>query len=701
MIQLTDIHLSFGGQVVLDGLTWTIPPGERIGLIGKNGAGKSTLLRVITGQVRPDEGRVSIGGQTTIGYLEQDVQSLNSDAGILEEALTAFEGIKNLEQEELRITAELAEHPDHSDPQYERLLHALERVHAQMAASEAHRIKPMAEAVLTGLGFDPDDMDRPVHTFSGGWRMRVALAKLLLRHPDFLLLDEPTNHLDIESIDWLENYLKAYDGTVVMVSHDRYFLDRMVTAIAELSHGQLEHYAGNYAFYLQEREVRWELQRAAYENQQKEIEQTERFIERFRYKATKARQVQSRIKMLEKMERLPPPPSEDATVDFRFPEPARSGRTVLELSKFSKSYDGADGRNDVFENAGPLLVERGDKIALIGKNGAGKSTLARILNGAEPFDGTRKLGHNAELSFFAQHQAETLRPKDTILESLRRAASQKSDGEIRSLLGAFLFTGDDVFKPISVLSGGEKSRVALARTLLHPANFLILDEPTNHLDAQSIAVLIEALKQFSGTLVVVSHDRHFLDQVANRVWYVAGGGVHTYIGNYADFRWQVEHGTQRAAEPDVSQEISEADGRAAGGASGKARGGDAPRRNGSDAEPMPPARSGGPKTKEQKRREAEERNRLYRAMQSGDDLEADRFSEHQLRQAYEQVEREVVKQEERIGELEARLAEPSVYDDPDRARELTAAYDEARQKLDQLNAKWEELAEQLAARSDA
>lgn len=698
MIQLTNIHLTFGGQTVLDGLTWTIPPGERIGLIGKNGAGKSTLLRVITGQVRPDEGRVSVGGQTTVGYLEQDVQSLNTEASIIEEALSAFENIKNLEEEEHRITEELAEHADHADPQYMRLLHALERVHAQMAASEAHRIKPMAEAVLTGLGFDPEDMDRPVHTFSGGWRMRVALAKLLLRHPDFLLLDEPTNHLDIESIDWLENYLKAYDGTVVMVSHDRYFLDRMVTSIAELTHGQLEHYAGNYAFYLEEREARWELQRSAYENQQKEIEQIERFVERFRYKASKASQVQSRVKMLEKLERIPPPPSADATVDFRFPEPARSGRTVLELSSFSKSYETDEGRIDVFEKAGPLTIERGDKIALIGKNGAGKSTLARILNGKEPFEGTLKLGYNAELSFFAQHQAETLRPKDTVLESLRRAESQKSDGEIRSLLGAFLFTGDDVFKPISVLSGGEKSRVALARTLLHPANFLILDEPTNHLDAQSIAVLIEALKQFSGTLVVVSHDRHFLDQVANRVWYVADGNVHTYIGNYAEFRWQVEHGTERAVDPGVDEEVGRNGGGKPAGASEQSPGAGRAT-NGAAGDGS--ARSSGPKTKEQKRREAEERNRLYRAMREGNDVKSDRLTEHQLQQMYEQAEQKVVKQEEHVAGLEAQLADPAVYEDADRAREMNIAYDAARQKLKKLYEKWEDLAEQLATRSDA
>ncbi len=681
MIQLTDIHLAFGGQVVLDGLSWTIPPQERIGLIGKNGAGKSSLLKLITGQIHPDEGRVVIGGQTSVGYLEQDVQSLNSESSILEEALTAFESIQQLEREELRITEELAEHPDHDDPQYERLLHSLERVHAQMAAGDAHRIQPKAESVLTGLGFDADDMDRAVHTFSGGWRMRVALAKLLLRQPDFLLLDEPTNHLDIESIAWLEDYLRLYDGTVVMVSHDRYFLDRMVTSIAELTHGRIDHYAGNYAFYLIEREGRWELQRSAYENQQKEIAQIERFIERFRYKASKASQVQSRVKMLEKMDRVPPPPTDEATVDFRFPEPSRSGRVVLELSTFSKRYDGPEGVIEVFDDAGALTIERGEKIALIGKNGAGKSTLARIVNGAEPFDGTRRLGHNVEPSFFAQHQAETLQPSDTILEALRREAPHKSDGEIRSLLGTFLFSGDDAFKRTSILSGGEKSRVALARTLLHPANFLILDEPTNHLDAQSIAVLIEALKQYTGTLIVVSHDRHFLDQISNRVWYVADGDVHTYIGNYTEFRWQTEHGTRRTNEP--ASDPTPANGRGTISDDGSKRGGS------------------GPKSKEQKRREAEERNRLYRALKDGREVEPHGLDGRQLRKVYDETEKQVVRREEDVAKIEAELADPDLYDDANRIQSLNVSYGEARRELAELYKKWEDLAEQLAARTDA
>ena len=678
MIQLQDISLSFGGQPILDRLNWSIPPGVRIGLIGKNGAGKSTLLRLITGQMRPDEGRVIIGGKTSIGYLEQDVQALDSEATILDSAMEAFAELRELEREEARIMLELEAHQDHGDPLHDRLIHALDRVHTLMAAQEAHLARPKAESVLTGLGFDPDDFDRAVKTFSGGWRMRVTLARLLLRRPDYLLLDEPTNHLDIESIDWLENYLRSYDGTVVIVSHDRYFLDRMINRIAELAHGQVQEYAGNYTFYLQERESRRALQQSAYENQQREIEQIERFVDRFRAKATKARQVQSRVKLLEKMELIPAPPTEEATVTIRFPEPKRSGKVVLELSEFSKTYVTEDGTIRVFEKAGPLTIERGDKIALIGKNGAGKSTLARIINGTEPFDGSRSLGYNVEMSFFAQHQAETLNPSHSILESMQATGAEKSEREIRSILGAFLFTGDDAFKKISVLSGGERSRVALARALLTPANFFILDEPTNHLDAQSIAVLIEALQQYTGTLVVVSHDRHFLDQISNRVWYAADRTVHTYIGNYSDYRWQAEHGTSRistngdAARSPRSEESSQEE----------------------------PARSGGPKTKEQKRREAEERNRLHRERQQGS-VRSEGLSESQLRKHYQSAEENVLRLEVRLAEIEKELADPAVYGDGSRMKELMSAYEKTKADLDAHYATWEKLAAQIAAREGA
>ncbi len=682
MIQLSKASLAFGGQTILDGATWGIRDGLRIGLIGPNGAGKTTLLRVLSGTQQLDAGTLDIPGGTTLGYLEQDTQEADTDRSVLEEAMLAFREVLELEKEDARLTHALDAEDDHASAQYLDWLHRLDEVHTRLATFEAHTIKPRTEAVLTGLGFDPDDLHRPLRTFSGGWRMRVALARLLLRKPDFLLLDEPTNHLDIDSIDWLETYLKAYAGTVVIVSHDRYFLDRMVTHTAELSQGQITEYAGNYAFYLsarEERRVQWQ---AAYDNQQKAIADTERFIERFRSKATKAQQVQSRIKQLDKLERIPPPPVEAATVHFRFPEPRRSGRAVLELSQFSKTYPSAEGPIEVFDDAGPLMMERGDKVALIGKNGAGKSTLARIIRGEEPFEGTRTLGHNVDVAFFAQHQADTLDTRDTILDSLRAVARGQTETELRSLAGAFLFKGDDVFKPIGVLSGGERSRVALARTMLTPANFLILDEPTNHLDMASIAVLVEALKQYSGTFVVVSHDRHFLDQIATKVWRVEAGDVRVFAGNYSDYHWHLEHGT---AARQTSGD---------GAAALVAKASDAPKK------------SGGPKTKEQKRREAEERAQRSTGPANGTSAagkktapapaEISSMSAEAVRHAHARTEALILEQETRKSELEKQLADPTLYDDADEMQRVNAAYAGVQQELKTLYAAWEASAEVLS-----
>ena len=680
MIQLHGISLRFGDQVLFDRLSWGIPPGERIGLIGKNGAGKTTMLRLIEGHIEPDEGRLAIGASTSIGYLEQDVQALDSEASILDEALKGFSNLRELQAEEAQLVAELEALQEHEGTDYAGRLHALDRIHAALAVHEAHLARPRAEVVLAGLGFAADDLERPVKSFSGGWRMRAMLARLLLRQPDYLLLDEPTNHLDIESIDWLENHLKNYEGTVVIVSHDRYFLDRMVTAIAELAHGRIHSYAGNYGFYLQERTQRRALQQAAHENQQREIVATERFIERFRYKASKAKQVQSRVKMLERLERIPPAPSEEAAVRIRFPEPPRSGRVVLELGAFSKTYRTDDGDIRVFRDAGPLTVERGDKIALIGKNGAGKSTLARILDGTEPFEGERSPGYRVEHAFFAQHQADMLEPADTILESLRRAAGDKTDGELRSVLGAFLFTGDDVFKRVRVLSGGEKSRVALARTLLHPSNFLILDEPTNHLDAASIPVLIEALRQYAGAFVVISHDRHFLDQVVNRIWYASGGGVRTFIGNYSENRERMEFGAARSG----------AEEQASNGLRGKA-----PRKRRSETAGK---RSGGPRSKEQKRREAEERNRLHRAMKKGDAVDPEAMTTRQLRTYCDRLERDIAEKEQAFQEVQDQMAQPDAYKNGALIRTLRTEYDRMKEDLEQTYAEWEVASERMAVR---
>ena len=552
----------------------------------------------------------------------------------------------------------------------EKILLELDLIHERLAIQGAHSAQARAEAVLEGLGFVSDDLDRPINTLSGGYRMRVALARILLQNPDVLLLDEPTNHLDILSIDWLEKYLKNYAGTVILVSHDRYFLNRMIDTVAHLYRGRVTEYAGNYDYFLVEREKRRVLEQAAYENQQREIQQAQRFIERFRYKASKARQVQSRIKHLDKLEHLPPPESPDAQIRIRFPSPNPSGRTVLSLTTFSKVYTSADTPAVcVFNQVGPLQISRGQKIALIGKNGAGKSTLARILYGNEAIEGERKEGHNVNVRFFAQHQADALTETDTVLESLNREAVGREEVYLRTLLGAFLFIGDDVFKPVSALSGGEKSRLALARTLVNPANFLILDEPTNHLDIQSIKVLIEALRQYDGTFVVVSHDRHFLDHVANVIWHVGDQKVRTYEGTYSEYQWALDHGSLKQVSR-VRQTPSKS--------TAKTR-----------------SRSGGPKTKDEKRREAEARNRAYREAKINGHPKPDKLTPHQRKQLCDQAEAAIAEAEARKLVAEKALADPDTYSDPVRSQEATSAYATIKKELDELYANWETLMESL------
>lgn len=671
MIYCNDISLSFGGQEVFRDLNWTVPGNKRIGLIGPNGAGKSTLLRMLSGRIKPDSGTLSYEGNVTVGYLEQDTQEIDEGQTVLDETLKAFQHVLDAEAEIDRISHELDADPDHTSERYGRLLHALDRAQTVLQAQDSHMIRPKAEAILTGLGFDANELDRQLVTYSGGWRMRATLARLLLSRPAVLLLDEPTNHLDIESIDWLESYLQSYDGTVVIVSHDRYFLDRMVNHISEIAHSRIYDYAGNYAFYLTERVARREIQKAAYENQQKEIADTERFIERFRYKATKATQVQSRIKHLEKMERVLPPPPDSATIGFRFPEPPKSGRTVLEVSAFSKVYPSQNGSIRVFDNTGPLTIERGDKIALIGKNGAGKSTLARIVNQAESFDGSIREGYHVQRTFFAQHQAETLDPALTVLDSLQQASPEAGETRLRTLLGAFLFTGDDVFKRVSVLSGGERSRLALARTLLSPANFLILDEPTNHLDIQSIEVLVDALKQYTGTFIVVSHDRHFLDEVATKVWAVGAGEVREFPGTYSEYRWRQERDSDAPPQQTVAAQR--------------------------DAQPAGPPAVSGPKTREQKRREARERQALYEALDRGETIDYATLTEEQSRRLYERIEAEVLKLEGKIDSLQQKMADPEVYGNASSFGRVSKDLEETTQRLDERLTQWEQLADVLTA----
>ena len=692
MLTVQDLHLAFGGRVLFDGLSWTVRAGERVGLVGPNGAGKSTLLRVIAGDQTPDAGGVVYEGGATVGFLRQDTQEQDIDATPLEDALRAFDDVLRLEAESEALTAQMEAHPDHTSDAYFALVERFSRVQDRLVTREAHTAEARTAAVLSGLGFTDDEMRRPLTTFSGGWRMRVTLARMLLGEPDVLLLDEPTNHLDIESIDWLENHLTTYPGAVVLVSHDRYFLDRMTTSTADLVRGQIDSYAGNYSFYLEARKERRAHWQARYDNQQKEIADAERFIARFRAKATKAKQAQSRIKMLEKLERIPAPPPEANTIRFRFPDPPASGRQVVELGAFSKTYPApGGGETVVFDHAEPLVLERGDKVALVGKNGAGKSTLARILLATEPIDGERRLDRRAEMAHFAQHQAEALNPNLTVFQALQEVSRGHSDTELRSLLGAFLFTGDDAAKEVAVLSGGERSRLALARTLLSPANVLVLDEPTNHLDLVSKRVLAEALRQYTGTFVLVSHDRHFIDAVAESVWYVEDRTVRTYRGSYSETQWQREKGT-------AAKHLPSGDGApntptpppprrsAASEPSGGAANGTAP-----------PSGSGGKKTKEQKRREAEARNKLHRMMKDGAVPSAKELGPDLAQRALDLLEQSVAEKEAEKEALEAKMADPELYAKPDEFQKTMATLQTAQADLKALYKRWERLASQVEA----
>ena len=693
MIVLRDLHLAFGGRVLFDGLTWAVRGGERVGLVGPNGAGKSTLLRVISGEQSPDAGEVIYENNATVGFLRQDTQEQDISATPLQDAIRAFEDVLALEAEAEALTRQMQAATDHTSDAYAAIVTRFSAIHDRLAAREAHLAESKTAAVLSGLGFSDDEMNRPLSTFSGGWRMRVALARLLLGSPDVLLLDEPTNHLDIESIDWLEEYLTSYPGAVVLVSHDQYFLERMTTTTADLVRGKVDRYAGNYAFYEEARVERRVLWQAQYDNQQKTIAEMERFIARFRAKATKAKQAQSRIKALEKMERVPAPPPLAASIQFRFPDAPPSGRHMVELSTFQKSYPAPEGgRTSVFRDAGPLAVHRGDKIALVGKNGAGKSTLARILLGTEPVEGERKQDRRAVIAHFAQHQAEALNPQLTVFGALQEVAVGQSDTELRSILGAFLFSGDDATKEVSVLSGGERSRLALARTLLSPANLLVLDEPTNHLDIASKAVLAEALRQYTGAFVLVSHDRHFIDAVSEHVWYVEDGTVRTYAGTYSETQWQREHGTARIG-------LMQDEGR---GTKDKGTAKASPNPNGSNgrsngANTTAPKSSGGKKTKEEKRAEAEARNAMHRLIKKGETPSARALGPELAARALELLENDVEKKEAARARLEAAMADPDLYNRPDDFQKTMECFQKAEQALTDVMARWEAFAADVEA----
>ncbi|MEY5069432.1 MAG: hypothetical protein RLZ47_1294 [Bacteroidota bacterium] len=525
MIAINNLTFEIGARALYDDANWHIKPGDKTGLIGANGTGKTTLLKLIVGEYTPTSGTISMAKDLKMGYLNQDLLSSQADNTILHVAMEAFERQNQLHDEIENLLKKLE--TDYS----EDLLHKLSDKQHEFEALGGYQIEYRAHEILAGLGFSDADTKRRLSEFSGGWRMRVILAKILLQNPDILLLDEPTNHLDLPSIKWLETYLQAFEGAIVIVSHDRYFLDRVVNRIVESRKGKLTPYAGNYSFYLEEKGLREEIQSNQFKNQQAKIRQEERLIERFRAKASKAKMAQSRIKALERMERVDDVDDDNPTVNFSFKFSKQSGRHVVRMEHIHKSYPGLPILNNAFGT-----IEKGNKIALIGANGRGKSTLLRIVAGTDKqFEGLCESGHNVTQTFFAQHQLEALHMDNTILNELQNFAPKHTETELRSILGCFLFTGDDVFKKIKVLSGGEKSRVALAKALTADANFLILDEPTNHLDIQSVNILIQALKQYEGTFIVVSHDRYLLDNVANKIWFIEDQEIKEYPGTYAEY----------------------------------------------------------------------------------------------------------------------------------------------------------------------
>jgi len=545
MIQLSGAGKRFGAKLLFEGVDWLITARERTGLVGGNGTGKSTLLKIIAGSEPLDYGARTAMKGVRIGYLPQDGLQVRGRT-VFAECMSVFGEVKELEHELERLTAKMSE-LDPASREYREVAERFERAESELRARDGYALEAQVGTVLTGLGFRREDWGRQTEEFSGGWQMRIALAKLLLEKPNLLLLDEPTNHLDIEARNWLEDYLVHYDFAYVLISHDRYFLDVTVNKIAEIWNQKVTFYSGNYEQYKRQKAERLAQLEAAYKNQQDKIQQLETFINRFRYQATKAKQVQSRIKELERMERIELPP-EEKTIHFSFPQPKPSGRVVAECKDVSKSY----GDKLVFKRVN-FTIERGDRIALVGVNGAGKSTLIRLLAGMEPpSSGSITLGHNVTLDYFAQDQYKALHADARILDDLSEAAPKIPQTELRNLLGCFLFSEDDVFKKIGVLSGGERNRYALARLLVHPANFLLLDEPTNHLDMRAKDVLLEALQNFTGTLVFVSHDRYFIDHLANRVFEIADQEVRVYPGTYEDYLWRKKNEAESAAAFDIA-----------------------------------------------------------------------------------------------------------------------------------------------------
>jgi ATP-binding cassette, subfamily F, member 3 len=636
---LQNVTFEFGARVIVQDATWHIQPGERIGLIGYNGTGKSTLLKLLVGQYQASAGTVERSRGTTMGYLHQDLLSFDTEDSILQVALGAFEPILLLEKEIEELGKKLEQTGD------EKTLHEYSDKLHEMETLDGYSIYHRTEEVLQGLGFMNADLQRPYREFSGGWRMRVLLAKMILQQPDLLLLDEPTNHLDLPSIEWLEKYLLHYQGAVVIVSHDKYFLNRMVTKIVELYQQELHIYTGNYDFYEREKAVRMELQQKAFDNQQDYIRQQERIVERFRAKASKAAMAQSIIKKLDKLDRIDAAELVRPDIRINFRVDKTPGKIIAEIKGIDKSF----GDLSIIKN-GNAEIERGDKIALIGANGKGKSTLLRIIAGAETFQqGERKWGHQVEESFYAQHQLEALDLNNTILDEMKECGSQMTELELRGLLGCFLFSGDDADKKIRVLSGGEKARVALAKVIVSKANFLMLDEPTNHLDMHSCDLLIEALDRYEGTIILVSHDRYFVSKTANKIWEIDNGEIKEFKGGYEEWvAWKERMAKQKPAVANVP----------------------APKQTPAPvASPEKPA--GAPIDKEKKKE-------LQR-----------------VQKKFQQVEEELAKEQIRKAELEKKLSDPTIYADKMAFLDTESAYKKTNDKVTELSATYEKLFEEI------
>ena len=674
MIQLSDLTKTFGDRVLFDHVTWQIIARERVGLCGPNGAGKTTLLKMMAGLDEPDSGAVLKPSALTVGYLPQDGLS-HSGNTVFEEASGAFAALLAMKTEMHALEDRLG---DASIPEVEHngMLSRYSDLQDQFRLGDGYAIELKTATVLQGLGFSNDDFERRTETYSGGWQMRIALAKLLLKQPNLLLLDEPTNHLDLEARNWLEEYLNAYPHAVILVSHDRFFLDAVVTRIADLTLRTLTDYVGNYSDYLVAHEARIEQMRKAKREQDEEVARVKMFVDRFRYQATKASQVQSRIKMLEKVVPIEVP-AERKKIHFNFPVCAKSGRTVFEMKHVRKAYDSLVVFKDL-----SLHIERGDRIALVGHNGAGKSTLMRMLSGEEaPDSGERIEGHNLVLQYFAQDEATRMDPNPTVHDTLTSGSPMHMVPMIRNILGGFLFSGDDIYKKVKVLSGGERTRLAVARMLLRPSNTLLLDEPTNHLDLDSKDVLLDALVDYGGTLIFVSHDRYFVERLATKVIEVGHGGVVVYLGTYKEFLWHKDH----PDAPHVEQSTAP---RAAGGRDAEKSAGSAhqPRKLKANG-PSPPtpaklpaaaaAAPASPTRDERKRLDAEQR-KLVKAAQV-------RKSE------VDRLEGRIAETEAAIRELETRMAAPGFYDDRAAAQKAADEHQALMWKVGELMQRWEDM----------